>query len=64
MCGTTSRELSFSCSQEDDGWGVYGPGLDELEDIIPAMQVVHGLDWIFSSKMAVAAIMMGAEVGL
>ncbi len=41
-----------------------GPRLDELEDIIRAMQVVHGLDWIFSSKMAIAAIMMGAEVGL
>ncbi len=41
-----------------------GPGLDELEDIIRAIQVVAVLDWIFSSKMAIAAIMMGAEVGL
>ncbi len=54
------------CGQADDGWHVYGPGLwprlDELEDIIRAVQVVAVLDWIFSSKMAVAAIMMGAEV--
>ncbi len=47
-----------------EGWHVYVPGLDELEDITPAIQVVDVLDWIFSSKMAVAAIMMGAEVGL
>ncbi len=41
-----------------------GPRLDELEDIIRTIQVVAVLDWIFSSKMAVGAIMMGAEVGL
>ncbi len=41
-----------------------GPRLDELEDIIRTVQVVDVLDWIFSSKMAIAAIMMGAEVGL
>ncbi len=41
-----------------------GPGLDELEDIIRAIPVVAVLDSICSSKMAVAAIMMGAEVGL
>ena len=41
-----------------------GPGLDELEDIIPAIQVVAVLDWICSSKMVVDSALVGAKVTL
>jgi len=48
--------------QEGNGWHIYGPGLDELEDIIWTIPVVDVLDWIFLSKMAVDAIIVGAGV--
>ncbi len=34
----------------------------EFEDIIRAMQVVDGLDWIFSSKIAMDVVMIGSEL--